>query len=99
VNKEVFHFTEKGLEVKVFVLPRSSESRVVGIVDEFLKIKLTKPPVDGQANAECCKVVAKYFDVSRSRVKIVQGKTTRRKLLFIDNVSEKKLKHVCGCGA
>jgi len=80
--------TKKGVEISVLVLPRSSKSRIVGIHDNALKIKLTKPPVDGQANEECCRVLAKYFGVSKSQVTVVRGVTSKNKRVLIKGVSE-----------
>lgn len=78
---------DKGLKIKVFVLPRSSQNKVVGIHDGYLKIKLTKPPVEGQANAECCKVVAKFLGVSKTQVKVVHGNTSRHKVVLVEGIS------------
>jgi uncharacterized protein len=36
----------------VRVIPRSSKSEIVGEYDECVKVKLTSPPVEGEANAE-----------------------------------------------
>lgn len=86
------HSTDKGLEVRVFVLPRSSESKIIGIHDGSLKIKLTKPPIDGQANAACCQLVAKRLGVPKSQVMVTRGHASRQKTLFVKGVSEKQLK-------
>jgi uncharacterized protein (TIGR00251 family) len=91
-TKKAFHFTDRGLEIKVFVHPRSAQCKIAGIHDGALKIKLTKPPVDGQANAECCKFLAKHLGVSKSQVKVVRGKTSRQKVLLVEGVSEREVK-------
>ena len=90
--REIFHSTDEGVEIKVFALPGSSQPKVAGIHDGALKVKLTKPPVGGQANAECCKIVAKHLGVPKSRVKVARGKTSRRKVLLVEGVSEREVK-------
>ena len=90
-TQEVFHSTDKGVEIRVFVLPCSSQCKIAGIHDGALKVKLTKPPVEGQANAECCKVVAKQLGVSKSQVKVLHGKTSRRKVLLVEGVSAREV--------
>lgn len=73
--------TEKGGSVifAVRVLPRASKSEIVGEHDGALKIRISSPPVDGAANAELIKVLAKHFGVSKSSVEVVSGQTSRLK--------------------
>jgi hypothetical protein len=79
--------TSRGIQIRVCVLPRSSRSSIVGIHEGALKIKLTKPPVDGQANAECCRVLAKHLGVPASRVSVAQGMTSRHKLVLVEGLA------------
>ncbi|NCS68215.1 YggU family protein [Candidatus Peregrinibacteria bacterium] len=73
----------KTLTIKV--LPRSSRNEIVGTLpDGTLKIKLTAPPVDGEANKKLIELLSKKFGVAKSRVKIVRGETSRRKMVEID---------------
>ncbi len=78
---------KKGVEINIHVLPRSSQSKITGLHDDAVKVKLTKPPVDGQANAECCRVVAKYFGLSKSQVSILKGASSKQKTLLVEGVS------------
>ncbi|MEI8343946.1 MAG: DUF167 domain-containing protein [Candidatus Moraniibacteriota bacterium] len=47
------------------------------------KVKLTAAPVDGQANEALIKLLAKFFDVSKSAINIVGGKTAKIKMVDI----------------
>jgi len=86
--------TGAGIEIRVSVLPRSSRSEIIGVHDGALKLKLTKPPVDGAANAECCRLIAKLLGVPGSAVSVVRGGTSRRKVLLVEGVEEKKVREV-----
>ena len=79
------NFTEKDGVVlfDVRVVPRSSRSEIVGEHDGALKIRLASPPVDGAANAELIKLLAKSFGVSKSEVEIVTGSTSKAKCVRI----------------
>jgi len=90
-NKVEVLSTRKGIEIKVVVRPRSSQSKIVGIHDGGLKIKLTKPPKDGQANEECRSLIAKALGTLKSKVTIVQGKTSRQKVIRIEGMLEKDI--------
>ncbi len=71
----------------VYVQPRSSRTAVVGTHGDAIKIKLQAPPVDGAANDELIRFVAKALGVPRTSVRIVSGLTSRRKRLTIDGLS------------
>lgn len=82
------------LVIDVRVVPRSSRSEVVGFVGDSLKVKIAAPPVDGAANAELIKLMAKTFDVSKSSVEITSGETSKIKRLRITGVSKADLDRV-----
>jgi uncharacterized protein (TIGR00251 family) len=69
---------------RVQVVPRSSRSEVVGVHNGSLKVKVAAPPVNGSANDELIRVIAKTFKVSRSAVSIVSGQSSRLKHIRID---------------
>ena len=86
--------TGKGVTFDVRVVPRSSRSEIVGEHDGTLKVRLASPPVDGAANAELVKLLAKTFGVSRSDVEIVAGETSKRKRIKIANLSQSRFEEV-----
>jgi uncharacterized protein (TIGR00251 family) len=82
--------TEKDDSVtfKVCVVPRSSKSEIVGEHYRALKVRITAPPVDGAANSELIKLLAKHFGVSRADIQIVGGATSKKKRIKIENLSQ-----------
>ena len=82
-------FTEKddAIAFDVRVVPRSSKSEIMGEYDGALKIRLASPPVDGAANAELIKLLAKSFGVSRTEVEIVYGLTSKSKCIRISGAA------------
>ncbi|HKX83959.1 MAG TPA: DUF167 domain-containing protein [Pyrinomonadaceae bacterium] len=81
--------TEKdgGAIFNVRVVPRSSRTEIVGELDGAVKVKLSSPPVDGAANAELIKLLAKRLGVSRSSIEILSGGTSRTKQLLVNGVT------------
>lgn len=43
--------------------------------------RVTAPPVDGKANAALIRLLAKEYGVPKSRIRIVQGETSRNKVV------------------
>lgn len=56
--------------------------------DGAIKIRLAAPPVDGAANAALIEFVAERLGVAKSRVKLLSGASSRRKVLEIEGVDE-----------
>jgi hypothetical protein len=50
-------------------------------------LRLTAPPVEGEANKECVRFLARLLDVPRSSVSILQGLKSRSKTLLIRGVT------------
>jgi len=71
------------MRVYVKVTPRASKNEVIKISEGEYKVKLTAAPVDNQANLMLKKVLAEYFDVPKSSLTIVAGKTAKTKLVEI----------------
>jgi uncharacterized protein (TIGR00251 family) len=67
----------------VRVIPRSSKSEIVGEHDGDLKVKLSSPPVDGRANKELIKILAKELKVAKSDIEIIGGETSKSKRIQI----------------
>ncbi|MBK6723018.1 MAG: YggU family protein [Acidobacteria bacterium] len=86
--------TTNAVTFSVRVIPRASRSEIVGEHDGALKVKLASPPVDGAANAELIKLLAKKFGVSKNDIEIVSGETSKNKRIKINNLSKSKFVEV-----
>lgn len=75
------------IRVHVHVQPRASRSEVVGTHGAALKVRLLAPPVDGAANEALVSLLAKELGVPRRDVRIVQGATSRAKVVEIDGTT------------
>lgn len=88
---------EKGeVFFKVRVQPRAAKNQVVGLYEDALKLRLTAPPVDGEANEACRAFIAGLLSVPRSQVDIVSGHTGRNKTIKVYGVSSEKILQAFG---
>lgn len=85
---------DNGISFSVRVQPRASRTDVAGELDGVLKIRLAAPPVDGEANEELIRLLAKLFAVSRAQIVIRSGQTSRNKLIAIDGISVERAEEV-----
>lgn len=72
-----------GRRIYVKVQPRSSQSKVEKISEGEYKIRVFAPAEKGKANEEVCSLLAEYFGVPKSLIKIVGGKTASKKIIDI----------------
>lgn len=80
---------QDGQDVLVFVRakPRAGQSRVVGERESELEVALKAPPVDGAANEELIRFVAKSLGLPKNCVTLERGQTSRHKVLRLSAVS------------
>ncbi len=72
--------------LKIYVQPGASKNEIVGLYGRpaRLKIKIKAPPVDGEANDEVTRFISKLLGISKGRVQLQKGLTSRQKDLLID---------------
>ena len=68
---------------KVRVVPGASRSDLVGEHDGALRIRIAAPPVDGAANDELVRLLARVFEVPRSAVAITGGHASKLKTVCV----------------
>lgn len=69
--------------MSVLVQPKSSQDEIVGIQGKELKVRIKAAPVDGKANQQLVKFLAKTFKVPKSQVQILSGENHRHKRLRV----------------
>jgi len=70
--------------ITVRVKPGSKKGPLVqAALDGSLLVYVREPAVEGRANKAVIKLLAEYFKVPKSQVKIVRGYTIRQKIVRI----------------
>jgi uncharacterized protein len=85
---------DNGIRFSAIIQPRSSKNEVTGVYNDALKIRLTSPPVDGEANKACMRFFAKWLGVSPSKVNIVQGLSSKNKTIEVVDLTEKQFHEI-----
>lgn len=85
MKKSFFHWKDKTLSLRVQIQTRASRDQIVGVHGDALKISLTAPPVEGQANAHLIKFLARLFAVPQKQVTITHGLKSRIKIIIIES--------------
>jgi uncharacterized protein (TIGR00251 family) len=66
--------------------PRSATTRVEGVVDGVLRIRVAAPAVEGAANTALIRLLADELGLAARDVRIVAGAKSRQKLVMADGV-------------
>lgn len=75
------------MRIRIRLQPRAARNELAGWRDDpeggepIRIVRVTAPPVDGKANAALIRLLAKEYGVPKSRIRIVQGETSRDKVV------------------
>ncbi|MFC1490757.1 DUF167 domain-containing protein [Candidatus Latescibacterota bacterium] len=84
------------MKVNIHIIPNASRNEITGQTDSGeYKVKVQSPPVDGAANKNLVKFISALVGVSKSKVRIVSGLKSRKKILEIDG-DEKIIRQYMG---
>ena len=75
------------LTFKVQVVPRASRSEIVGEHNGAFRIRIAAPPVDGAANEELIRTLARALGVRKNAIEITSGQTARTKRVRVTGAS------------
>ncbi len=94
--REIPYRYEKGiLTLSLHVHPGAGKSQMAGLYGESaLLLRVAAPAVEGRANRDCRRFLAKALGVPVSSVTIVRGERSRRKLVRISPISTEKFQPV-----
>ena len=71
------------LVLSLHVQPGAAHTAVDGEHGDALKLRLAEAPVEGKANAELVRWLARAFGVPRRNVQLLRGETSRAKVVRI----------------
>lgn len=78
-----YHWREQSLFLHIQLQPRASCDEIIGPHGDYLKIRITSPPLDNRANQHLIQFLAAIFDVPKKNITIEYGETSRIKTIKI----------------
>lgn len=94
----MIEITEKdgALFFRVKAVPRASKSALAGEFDGAVKVRIASPPVDGAANDELVRFLAKTLGIPKSNVAIVGGASSKSKLIRVEGIGHDEVADAFG---
>ncbi|HEX9634591.1 MAG TPA: DUF167 domain-containing protein [Candidatus Limnocylindria bacterium] len=75
----------------VLVTPRAAADRVGPVEGGVLRVRVTRPPADGEANRAVQRLVARALELPPGSLRLVSGERSRHKRFAIDALSAREL--------
>lgn len=82
---------DEGIVVVAKIVPGSSSTRICGLLDGMLKIKVAAPPEKGKANQCLLRFLAGELGLKKNAVSLISGKTSPIKKVRILGISAETL--------
>ena len=87
MNSLIVQDTKDGAILTVHIQPKASTTECVGIHGDAIKIRVAAPPVDGAANDELIRFLARRLSLPSTSVQIHSGAGRRHKRVLVKGVS------------
>ena len=68
------------MKITVRVIPRAKINRIEVQPDGVVRVHTTTAPTDGKATADVIKMLADYYNIPKTSIKLVRGATSRDKI-------------------
>ena len=78
-------------DIELAVTPRAAADRVGPFRDGVLRVRVTRPPADGEANRAVLRLVARAIGVPVSRLTLAAGERARRKRITVEGMDAGEL--------
>lgn len=94
----MIRYTESGgvITFSVRVVTRASKSAVVGEYAGALRVRVAAPPVEGAANEELARLLAREFGVPARDVEIRSGHASKTKVVAVRGATAEQLARLVG---
>ena len=71
------------LRLELYVRPKANKNAIVGLYNGRLKVAITAAPIDGKANKQLIKLLAKHFAVPQKQIQILIGVNSNYKSVLV----------------
>lgn len=85
---------DKAVVLNLYVQPKASKSRLVGLHDGCLKLAIAAPPVDGKANKQVLKFLATTLGVASRDLILKSGAQSRKKQVVVTSLDADSVRKI-----
>lgn len=82
---------EKDFTIIKVHISNGKTDEIVGLMDNKLKIKISKPPKGNKANTRLIEFLSSKLNIPKSQIKIIKGAKNKNKTVLINNIIKSTL--------
>lgn len=71
------------MKILIFAKPKSKNNKIEKVNERTYKVWIKEAPIDGKANDSIVRLLAQYFKINRSAVKLISGAAAKQKIFEI----------------
>ncbi|HEY3251475.1 MAG TPA: DUF167 domain-containing protein [Ignavibacteria bacterium] len=72
------------MTIKVKVKTNSRKNEIIEVSENYFEVKVSVPPEKGKANERVIELLSKHYKISKSRINIIKGETSKEKLIELN---------------
>jgi uncharacterized protein (TIGR00251 family) len=76
------------VKISIQVHAGAKKNEIVRFQDGVWHLKIAAPPVEGKANKKLIEFLSEVLGVSKNRITIEKGTTSRRKMMVVEGMTE-----------
>jgi uncharacterized protein (TIGR00251 family) len=77
------------------VVPNKPESKIVDVSEDgTIRMEIKALPIEGKANKELIRTLAKLLGLNKSQIKIIKGLNSKNKLIRIDSIDKARIQDI-----
>lgn len=74
------------MKIQVKIKPNARHEKIITHDDGRLELHIKAPPIEGRANAEVIRLLAKHFKVTQADIQIVAGEHSKNKVIRLNKL-------------
>ena len=72
------------MKIKVKAKPNARKNEVNRLDENYYEVRVTAPPEKGKANEKIRELLAKHFNLPKSKIELVSSETYKEKVYEVD---------------
>lgn len=82
-SPKYYYWKGNDLYILLYIKTGANQNKIVGKYGDRLKLQVAAPPIEGKANAELIRFIAKFFSMPQTQIRLISGLHGRNKLVQI----------------
>lgn len=83
LDNKIYKLDKDGIILNLKIIPNSAKNEIIGILNNYIKIKINAAPEKGKANDELISFLSEKLNIKKSDISILKGEKNKEKKILI----------------